>query len=53
MRPFKYFLRPALVVAGACLLVATEAYAQTTVDGVIYASYRYGLTKDSSFATPA
>lgn len=53
MRPFKYFLRRALVLAGACLLVATEAYAQTTVDGVIYASYRYGLTKDSSFATPA
>lgn len=37
----------------AFLAVGADLAAQTTVDGVIFASYRYGLTKDSSYAPDA
>ena len=42
-----------LLIALAAVTLVAEADAQTTVDGVIFATYRYGLTKDSSFASPA
>lgn len=44
----------ALVLLPAFLLGATAAVeAQTTVDGVIFANYRYGLEKDSSYSPAA
>ena len=53
MRTPLAFLRSALVIVGACAALSDAASAQTTVDGVIYASYRYGLTKDSTFSPAA
>lgn len=41
-------------LAALLLAAATSvSRAQTTVDGVIYASYRYGLTKDTTFSPDA
>ena len=47
------FGRAAAVAALLLIGLAATAQAQTTVDGLIYANYRYGLTKDSSFSPAA
>lgn len=48
-------LRPlALTVIGAaCIALPRRVDAQVSIDGVIYANYRHGLERDSSFTPPA
>jgi hypothetical protein len=46
-------VRPIVLLTALLLATPVVAGAQTTVDGVIYASYRYGLTKDTSFTPDA
>jgi hypothetical protein len=46
-------LRLAVLAGLTALISAVSVEAQTTVDGVIYTNYRYGLQKDTSYSPDA